>query len=102
MPESNISVPVELLLNSDLTTTARLVTIFLLYYRDPECAVCRPRRSLIAERLGISLPTVGRALKQLREAGVVQVCPSWGHIPRYEVLPYTPKRDMRRAEVARG
>jgi DNA-binding transcriptional MocR family regulator len=56
-----------------ISTTAKFVLAQLMDHRNKQTGQCNPRIRKLAEELGISISTAGRALRALREVGLVKV-----------------------------
>lgn len=54
-----------------LSTTARLIALCVLWHRNGKTGLCCPSRERVASLIGVSIPTVRRALKELKAAGVL-------------------------------
>lgn len=56
-----------------LSATARLTYVALMSYADNETLTAFPSQELLAEDVGVSIPTIKRAVKELAEAGAIVV-----------------------------
>ena len=56
-----------------VSVTAKMVFAVLCDYRNKTTAQCNPRVKKLAEAIGVSASTVGRALRALREAGFIKI-----------------------------
>ena len=75
----------ELLKDKQLSATAKLLLAQLLDHRNKTTGQCNPRIKTLAEELGVSQSTAGRALRELREARLVKI--TWSsRSSRYEIL----------------
>lgn len=66
-----VEIPDDVLYSTTLSSNAKVVYMSLLDFcgnRD----VCRVSHGSIGERVGLSKSTVGRALRELKEAGLVE------------------------------
>ena len=61
-----------LLADKTVSTTAKLLFAQLCDHRNRGTGQCNPRRRKLAEELGVSIPTVSRALTELRKVGLIQ------------------------------
>ena len=61
----------EMLSRDDLSRTARLVYIYLLKFRNLRTGQCNPKRATLADKIGVSVATVKRALVELRQKGLI-------------------------------
>lgn len=65
-----------------LSTTARLVALCILWHRNANTGLCCPSRERIASMTGTSVPTVRRAIVELKAAGVLKTTRT-GQASRY-------------------
>lgn len=63
---------------AELTPTQKLVALCILSHRRSETGHCFPSRARIAKMCGLSLLSVKRSLKVLREAGIVETVDRMG------------------------
>jgi len=66
MTQQYVKTPVELLLNTGLTPTSRLVLIYL-FWRQGDNQNCWPAVRTIADDLGLSINTVQKSIKRLQK-----------------------------------
>lgn len=82
------SIPNWLLDDTDVPLHSKMVFIYLASHLD-EDGIAFPGQPLIAERLNISVPTVRRAIRDLRQRGLVSVhtvATPTGRHNRYRIL----------------
>lgn len=70
---SCLIIPRNILTASEITVTARLVLAQLYDHRNKRTGQCNPKIRTLASELGLSISTVGRALRSLREAAMVKI-----------------------------
>ena len=68
-----------------ISAAAKLLLAQLLDHRNRQTGQCNPKIATLAQELGLSISTAGRAMRSLREAGMVKV--KWRQrSSQYEIL----------------
>jgi hypothetical protein len=73
MTEPFVMVLKSVLRSTRLSSHAKLLLALLADYQNRETGQCNPKIETLADDLGLSTPTVKRALAELRQAGLVRV-----------------------------
>jgi biotin operon repressor len=72
MTTTFVQVPLSVLDAQDISLSVRMVYMRLLAHRNRKTHQCNPKFSTLARELGVSYKTVCRAIKKLREMGVIR------------------------------